>query len=251
MKIFLAGQVLSLTKNTGGGFDDIVKTHKPFILESFYYADETTEKLLPYFGDFLLDSGAFTFMQSSKTHVVWDEYLERYADFINRNKIEKFFELDIDSVVGYDKVLEYRRRLERLTGRQVIPVWHKSRGIEDYKRTCDEYSYIAIGGIVSKEIVPEQYSVLPSMITEAHRRGAKVHGLGFTALTWLPKCHFDSVDSTAWTTGNRFGYVYQFTGTTIIKHDVPKGKRLADSRKIAEINYLEWLKFQKWAVKNL
>lgn len=257
MKIYLAGQVLSLTKSTGGGFDNIVKTHRPFILESFYYADETTEKLIPFFGDFLLDSGAFTFMggftftKNDKKKVVWEEYIERYADFINRNKVEKFFELDIDSVVGYEKVLEFRKKLENLTNKPVIPVWHTSRGIDIFKQMCDEYGYVAIGGIVSKEIKPEHYKALPVMIKEAHKRKAKIHGLGFTALEWLPKCHFDSVDSTAWTTGNRFGYIYQFNGKTMIKHDVPKGKRLADSRKVAEINYTEWIKYQKYAEKYL
>lgn len=228
-----------------------IKQHRPYILESFYYADDTTEKLLPYFGDFLLDSGAFTFMQSSKSHVNWDEYIERYASFINRNNIEKFFELDIDSVVGYDKVLKYRKRLEKLTNKSVIPVWHKSRGIDEYKRMCDEYDYVAIGGIVAKEIKPEQYGAFPMLIAEAHRRKAKIHGLGFTSLEWLPKCRFDSVDSTAWTTGNRFGFIYQFNGKTMVKHDCPKGKRLADSKRVAEINYLEWIKFQKYAEKNL
>ena len=233
-----------------GGMGDKTK-HRPYILESFFYADETTEKLLSYFGDFLLDSGAFTFMSSKKNHVKWEEYIERYADFICRNKIEKYFELDIDSVVGYKKVLEYRKQLEKLTNKPVIPVWHKSRGIQNFKDMCSEYKYVAIGGIVAREIKPEQYSLFPMLIAEAHRRGAKIHGLGFTALDWLPKCHFDSVDSTAWTTGNRFGFVYQFNGKTMIKHEVPKGKRLADSRKIAEINYLEWIKFQKYAEKNL
>lgn len=228
-----------------------IKQYRPFILESFYYADETTEKLLPYFGDFLLDSGAFTFMQSSKTHVVWEDYIERYADFINRNNVEKFFELDIDSVVGYDKVLEYRTRLEKMTNKQCIPVWHISRGAKEYIKSCEEYSYVAIGGIVAKEIKPDKYTIFPSLIKQAHKAGAKVHGLGFTALDWLPKCHFDSVDSTAWTTGNRFGFIYQFNGKTMIKHNVPKGKRLADSKKVAEINYLEWLKFQRYAVKKL
>lgn len=86
--------------------------HRPYILESYFYADEVTEKLLPMFGDFLLDSGAFTFMQNSKSHVEWDEYIERYADFISRNNIEKFFELDIDSVVGYKEVLRFRKNLK-------------------------------------------------------------------------------------------------------------------------------------------
>ena len=244
-----AGEVLD--ERYRGGFSSLVKHHKPFILESFYYADETTEKLIPHFGDFLLDSGAFTFMQSSKTHVVWEDYIERYADFINRNNVEKFFELDIDSVAGYDKVLKYRKRLEKLTNKSVIPVWHKSRGIDEYKRMCDEYDYVAIGGIVAKEIKPEQYGAFPMLIAEAHRRKAKIHGLGFTSLEWLQKCRFDSVDSTAWTTGNRFGFIYQFNGKTMVKHDCPKGKRLADSKRVAEINYLEWIKFQKYAEKNL
>lgn len=257
MRIFLAGEMwgnqAKAIKALGGGIFDneLLKNHKPYILESFYYADDDTERLLPLFGDFLLDSGAFTFMQSSKKAVKWEEYIERYAGFINRNNIQKYFELDIDSVVGYDKVLEYRKRLEKLTNKPVIPVWHKSRGIDNFKSMCDEYNYVAIGGIVSKEIKPEQYIAFPQMIAEAHRRKAKIHGLGFTSLDWLPKCHFDSVDSTAWTTGNRFGFVYQFNGKTMIKHDVPKGKRLADSRKVALINYTEWIKFQKYAERNL
>jgi hypothetical protein len=248
MNVFLAG--VAPWRNEGM-YDKPIKQHKPFVLESFFYVDADTERLLPYFGDFLLDSGAFTFMTSSKNHVVWEEYIEKYAAFINKHNIEKYFELDIDSVVGYKKVLEYRKRLERLTSKPVIPVWHKSRGIDDFKRMCDEYNYVAIGGIVSKEIPKEQYSALPVLISEAHRRKAKIHGLGFTSLEWLPKCHFDSVDSTAWTTGNRFGFIYRFNGKTMEKYDCPKGKRLGDSRKVAEINYLEWIKSQKYAEANL
>lgn len=234
-----------------GGYDPIIKEYHPFILESFYYVDEDTERLLPYFGDFLLDSGAFTFMQNSKSHVNWQEYIERYADFVKRNGIKKYFELDIDSIVGYEKVLEYRRILENLVGWHCIPVWHKARGIKEFTRMCDEYDYAAIGGIVAKEIKPEQYSAFPAMIKEAHKRGCKLHGLGFTSLEWLPKCHFDSVDSTAWTTGNRFGFIYNFDGKTMKKTDCPPGKRLADGRQVALINYTEWIKFQKYAETHL
>lgn len=233
-------------------YEEPTLEHKPYILESFYYADSDTERLLPLFGDFMLDSGAFTFMQNNhKKEIHWEEYIEKYADFINRNKIEKFFELDIDNLVGYDKVLEYRKLLERLTNKQSVPVWHKSREMKEFSKMCDEYSYASIGGIVAKEIKPEQYKLFPAMITEAHKKRCKIHGLGFTNLTLLPKIHFDSVDSTAWTTGNRFGFVYHFDGKTMKKIDAPKGKRLADSRKIALINYTEWIKFQKYAEANL
>lgn len=245
-----------------GGFssdavDNSVKQWKPFILESFYYADSETERLLPYFGDFLLDSGAFTFMggfsftKSENININWEEYLERYADFINRNRIEKFFELDIDSVVGYEKVKYFRKKLENMTNRQCIPVWHSTRGKEEFLRSCDQYPYVALGGIVGGEWNTKAEKYIPWFIKEAHRRNAKIHGLGYTKLAKLREYHFDSVDSTAWTTGNRFGFIYQFNGKTMIKHNVPKGKRLGDPKKVAMINYSEWIKFQKWAITHL
>lgn len=241
----------SMALEKWGGYDNAVHEYKPYILESFFYADEDTERLLPYFGDFLLDSGAFTFMQGKGGSPNWDDYVERYADFIRRNNIKKYFELDIDSVVGYEKVKGIRTKLERLAGRPCIPVWHLSRGIDEYKKMCDEYNYVAIGGIVSGEITKDKYKFFPSLIAEAHKRGAKVHGLGFTNLSQLRICHFDSVDSTAWTTGNRFGFLYWFDGKTMRKKDVPKGSRITDSRKVALNNFNEWLKFQKYAENHL
>ena len=220
-------------------------------MESFYYANADTERLLPLFGDFLLDSGAFTFMTNAKqAKIDWEEYIKKYADFINRNKIKNYFELDVDNIVGYDKVKEYRKKIERLTGTPVIPVWHKSRGKEEFLKMCDEYDYVAIGGIVTKEITKDQYPFFTWFINEAHKRGCKIHGLGFTSLDGILKYKFDTVDSTAWTTGNRFGYIYKFNGKTMTKIDVPRGKRL-NGRLAAINNFSEWIRFQQYADKNL
>lgn len=223
----------------------------PYILDSFYYMDEETEKLIPYYGDFLLDSGAFTFIQNSKTHVDFDRYVEKYADFIKKNDIKKFFELDVDSVVGYDKVKQIRKHLEQRTGKQCIPVWHKSRGKEEFIQMCKEYPYVALGGIVSGEIKKNEYKYFPWFIKTAHDNGAKIHGLGFTSLAGMKKYHFDSVDSTAWTTGNRYGFLYKFDGKTMRKIDTPKNHRLADSKKTAVNNFVEWCKFQRYAENKL
>lgn len=258
MKVFLAGfcdigvipkqTKLDLLKEA-----EERKIHKPYMLESFFYCDEETERLIPYFGDFILDSGAFTFCGTGNfDKLKFDEYIEKYADFIKRNKVEKFFELDVDSIMGYEKVLEYRERLERLTGKQPIPVWHISRGKEEFIRHCDEYPYVALGGYVAaiKSSDPRQKAYVrsyPWFINEAHKRGCKIHGLGYTSLQGLTMHHFDSVDSTAWTTGNRFGYIYQFDGRTIRKYDAPKGKRIGDPKKAALINFMEWIKFQQYA----
>ena len=63
---------------------------------------------------FLLDSGAFTFMSGTNSPD-FDQYIIKYIDFINRHDIKYFFELDIDSIVGYEKVKEYTRRLDFIT----------------------------------------------------------------------------------------------------------------------------------------
>ena len=242
MKVFLA----STHQNKYNDFD--WKNSSVYILESFYYADEWVERHIPLFKDFLLDSGAFTFMNSSKSKKIgWEEYVDNYADFINRNKVEKFFELDIDSIVGYETVIKLRNRLEQKTGKQSIPVWHKTRGKENFFKMCDEYKYVAIGGIVSKEIDQKEYPIFTYLINEAHKRGAKIHGLGFTSLDGITKYSFDSVDSTAWTTGNRFGAIYKFNGSTIIKFQKKPGQRLANSREVALNNFVEWVKFSKYA----
>lgn len=220
------------------------------ILESFYYADEWTERVIPKLSRFLLDSGAFTFFSQGK-RVDWDDYLTRYISFIKKNRVERFFELDIDPLVGYKKVLEMREHLESETGRKCIPVWHKSRGKAAFLEMCRDYDYVAIGGIVSGEIKKADYRYFPWFIQQAHQNGAKIHGLGFTNLAGVEQYHFDSVDSTAWTCGNRFGKMYCFNGRSISTRDAPKGKRFADPDALAIHNFNEWVKFQRYAEKYL
>jgi hypothetical protein len=247
MKLYLAG---SFPMKQEGIYEQIRSGNMNF-LGSFYYADKTMEEMLPLFKNFLCDSGAFTFFTAGK-HVDWIDYIKRFADFINRNNIKHFFELDIDSLVGYERVIYLRKQLEDMTGKPVIPVWHKSRGKEKFLEMCEEYDYVAIGGIVSNEIKRNEYPAFTHLIAEAHKRNARIHGLGFTNLLGLEKYHFDSVDSTAWLSGNRFGSLYKFNGRTMVKEQVPPGYRLANSGREARAHNLgEWLKFSDYADRKL
>ena len=221
------------------------------ILQSFYYCNKFSEEvIIPSCKNFILDSGAFTFFSSGK-NVDWNDYIKKYADFINRNNIDLFFELDIDVLVGYENVLKLRKTLEQLTNKKCIPVWHKSRGKEEFIKMCEEYDYVALGGIVSKEFKQKDYKYFKWFINEAHKRGTKIHGLGFTNLKGLEKYKFDSVDSSSWTAGNRFGSIYIFDGKTMKSHKRPEGQRLADQKKVALHNFNEWVKFSKYAERNL
>ena len=55
------------------------------------------------------------------------------------------------------------------------------------------------------------------------------------------------VDSTSWTTDNRFGAVYRFDGKTIVRIDKREGQRFKDSRLLAINNWNEWVKYQRFA----
>lgn len=238
MKLCLAGT--GILKNHP---EELKKSR--YLLESFYSVQEWQIPFFEACDFFLLDSGAFTFMNSQKGPVDFDAYLQRYADFVKRHHIEHFFELDIDPIVGYDRVKEMRRTLERETGARCIPVWHKSRGLEDFKRTAQEYDYMAIGGIVTKEIPPSQWQHLEKLISIAHVYGCKIHGLGFTSSAHLSKYHFDSVDSTTWNVGGKYGNVCKIKDGRVTQVHFDD-KRVADRDGLMLHNFRTWCKFQAY-----
>lgn len=249
MRLFLAGTMYG---NQASAIEQLkIKQPLPAILESFYYADEVVEKLSPFYKDFLLDSGAFTYMTGNGSAVNWEEYIDKYASFINRNKVEKFIELDIDAIVGYEEVKRLRKVLEQKTNRQPIPVWHKSRGKDEFITMCEKYPYVAIGGLVTKEIKRTEYKFFPWFINQAHSNGAKIHGLGLTNFDAMERYKFDSVDSSSWTSGNRFGHVCKFNGRRVVNIPTPQNKKISDSRLLAINNFNEWVKFANYAERNL
>ena len=52
--------------------------------------------------------------------------------------------------------------------------------------------------------------ILKWFIDQAHSAGIRIHGLGFTSSKYLPYLKFDSVDSTTWLSGARYGQIYKF-----------------------------------------
>lgn len=222
------------------------KKYKPYILESFLQTTEKSVKYLPYYGDYMLDSGAFSMLMGMQKKVDLKTYVDSYIAYVQKYNVQKFFELDIDPVVGYEEVLKIRKYIAEKVGRSPIPVWHKSRGMKDFIEMCKRYKYVAIGGYVSGEFTKGEVEKFPLLIKEAHSHGAKIHGLGFTQLKYLPRFHFDSVDSTAWVSGNRFGAVYKFDGKTMVKYNKPTGMRVKN-KEVAINNFVEWVKFQEYA----
>lgn len=239
MKLFLAGSGWVDTCWLDRRFYDFNR------LESFYVISKEERNHIQHYRSFLLDSGAFTFLNNGSKNTSWDKYVEDYANFINQYDVKHFLELDIDPIVGLKEVERFRNKLESLTNKKSIPVWHKSRGKEYWIKMVKEYDYVAIGGIVTKEIKPSEYRFFTWMLQEAKKHNCKVHGLGFTNLEGIKKYPFYSVDSTSWLSGNRFGGVYFFDGSTMKKQNKKQGQRVKTNM-TAIHNFNEWVKFSNF-----
>lgn len=227
-----------------------------YVLESFYTISDWQRPLLNRFKGFLLDSGAFTFLNSIKTakNADFERYADMYADFIKENNIKRYFELDIDAIVGLKEVERLRRRIEnRCGGVQCIPVWHKNRGKDYFLSMCKEYDYVSVGGIVTKEIPRQLYEkMFPWFIGTAHKYNAQIHGLGYTKTECLKDFHFDSVDSSTWACGRRFGEAALFDKGVILRRKAKNsGMKLKDTTAINWFSFQQWVKFQKYADNNL
>lgn len=217
MKVYLSG----LSGMRERMLDGTLPIEQMFILESFFSMQKWMIPLIRRFSSFLLDSGAFTFMSAAKKHgdTDWLSYADKYADFIVENNIELFFELDIDSIKGLPYAEMLRQRIETRVGRQSIPVWHISRGKQYFEALCKDYKYIAFGGILTDGVGTQKIEkYFPWFISTAHANGCKIHGLGYTNTNNLARLHFDSIDSTTWTSGGRFGEIHEFSNGVITKH---------------------------------
>ena len=148
MRVFLASTGQGMSRETR---DEAFRKYQPrYVLETFFNGEKACLKAMQAVGNdnFLLDSGAFSYMNGQKvTLEQMEAYVDRYIDFIVKYKVKHFIEIDVDNIFGLAKVEEWRRKMERTAGRQCIPVWHKGRGVEYWKKMCREYKYVAIGGL--------------------------------------------------------------------------------------------------------
>lgn len=212
MQLYLATMESNSPKINGGNCE--------FGLMSFFYLkndQERFEKMAEPINHILIDSGAHSFQHGLK--VDWEEYTHDFASFIARNtnnpKIEGFFEMDVDNVIGYDRVLELRKILESVSDK-IIPVWHRNRGIPDFIEMCKRYAgkRIAITGFKNNDILDGQYNLF---INEAHRHGCKIHVLGLTRVGLLNELNLgleDSFDSSSWKMMGAYGNVLVHYGKT-------------------------------------
>lgn len=157
----------------------------------------------------LLDSGAHTFLEDvtykDKPIEFWENYIEGYLKFVrkHRDKIFACVEMDIDSIVGTEKVNEWREKyfhkLEE-EGIQVIYVYHLEKGLAEWERMCQKYPYL---GFSFREIEDEE--VFKDLFDIAIKYKAKIHGFATNGTKALKTYPFYTVDASTWISGAQFG----------------------------------------------
>ena len=244
MKIFL-----SAIENGGATVPEMLTARgirMKWNLMSFYYMRKKVpfgEYVREHSDEILIDSGTHSFQKG--VHVRWEEYTEQYADFIrsyDRPHVRGYFEMDVDNVIGLDAVRFLRRRLERVTDK-IIPVWHKGRGIADFKAMCADYSgrVVAITGFKNEDIRDEQYRMF---VDYAHAKGCRVHCLGMTRREILDRVPFDFADSSSWMQNVLYGRI---RGRKVTREQTSPQKR-AESMMYSYLSAMEMQRYyhRRW-----
>lgn len=240
MKIFLSAVEGSAPREALLSIIDKVKFK--YNLMSYYYIKQKNEEFAIKMRDnselILIDSGAHSFQKGK--HVDWVEYTKEYANFIkqfDRPNVVGYFEMDVDNIIGYEKVLELRKILENVSNK-IIPVWHKNRGLEEFKKMCKDYAgkVIAITGFKNEDIKDEQYLMF---LKYAKKYNCRVHCLGMTRKKILDKVPFDFSDSSSW-------LQHTIYGRSLDGRKLPKMKDKEDRKNQYSHNYLLAMKMQEY-----
>lgn len=209
MRIYLADSNAYNLTYAVSGIKTMLDVYTPVpILVSFFYYDKIDfDEMLGreiYNGvppHVFADSGAFSAYSLNKPISIG-----AYADWLHR--WEKYFCVyaNLDDKHSWREGL---KNLDYLKGRGLhpLPVYHGGEPLELLREFCQEYKYVALGGLTAKM----SYSVGMRNLLAMFRVGAEYntvfHGFGMTKWDVLLNVPFYTVDSSSWGQGHRYGNV--------------------------------------------
>ena len=244
------------------------------LLLSFHYFKKVDlrELLAKYFGSIypmiFVDSGGF-----SATTQGLEIDINSYMDWLKKfnDIITVYANLD---EIGNPELTYERQKIMEASGLNPLPVFHTGEPVSWLERYIDEgYDYICLGGMVPyskdrKRLV--KWMSLCFDIAEKSGKEIKYHGFGMTNWDLMRAYPWESVDSSSWCSGFRYGSVPIFdsrtgTFTTIQLKDLKKSYKYArvlreygfspndlamdkefDRVKIATISAMSYLKAEEW-----
>ena len=165
-----------------------------------------------------IDSGAYTYNQDPKyaeyTIEQWEKQIEEYLAWAEKHKNQIFAiaDLDIQYLVGYEKVVEWRKKYFEpfmlRTGLPVCFIYHEE-GLDVWEYMCERYPYVGISLNIDREVDETE---LRNKFKIAEKHNALVQGMASTRTGMLTQYPFYTVDSTTWNVGLKYGEISVWTG---------------------------------------
>jgi hypothetical protein len=144
MKVFLAG-VESLYP------ENLKIIENGYNLISFFTMNKQGVEIIKKSRMFLLNSGAYTFLANSKKTACWEDYIEKYANFIKQNNIKNYFELDIDSVIGYENVKNIEIFWKRKPGRNAFQYGINQGELKSFEKCVLSIAMLLLVGLLQEK----------------------------------------------------------------------------------------------------
>lgn len=225
MKIFMAGYETIYNSYKYEAID------KANLFLSFYYKNnikKTADFIKSKNYTTVIDSGAHSFFAhkgiSATPHIKVkgnqkdpDSYFSDYLSFIKQyyNYFSYFVELDIQDIVGKDKVEKWRNEYRKLgIADKIIKVHHSINTRSEFEDLvkCSESRYIGIEGF--RQNLPKlKYN---SFIKYCYENKCKIHGFAMIKINVLRQLPFYSVDSSRISSSYRYGTIDKFINGKLI-----------------------------------
>jgi hypothetical protein len=200
---------------------------KKILLSYYYHSDKNfidiKKKFFKNGVRVFADSGGFT----AETKGV-DIDIAHYCKWIedNTEHLECYANLD---VIGNQVLTRRNQDIMEEMCLSPIPVFHVGSGLKEFRRLCEKYDYIAIGGMVPyMKRLKDIYPFLQKIFDIAG--GKKLHGFGCTNFKAVFDFPWYSVDSATWLVGIRYGEVPIFD---------------KKNHKIKRISFSDWEEWRK------
>lgn len=180
-----------------------------------------------------IDSGVFTFMRragvtvqnkkaSTKKPATFEEFREFAKSYVDYLKTDAhlwdwIIEIDCAELFGVEVEDRFRKGMRDLVGDKLLPVWHVQRGHDGWQQMIREFPYVCMamskgsGGRNRRN-----HAMVRTMIREAHEQGTKVHILGLSTLEHFETYEADSMDSSSWASGVRWGEIKLNRGKVMV-----------------------------------
>lgn len=187
------------------------------VLLSFHYhgAPGLRDRLDSTFGGhpvgIMFDSGAY----SAKSQGAAIS-LPNYTRFLQEHQDLAEVCANLDVIGDPDASASNQAALEA-AGLHPIPVFHGGSPLPVLENLCNQYPYVALGGMTAPSARAQLWPWLARCFTIAERHGTRLHGFGLTGWQALLDFPFYSVDSSSWGAGHRYGSVPVWDGRRMIK----------------------------------